>query len=1069
MTIETKAPLSSDGTGLAGTVEILPEPVKGLSDKKQYRSLRLSNGLRALLVSDHVRHGPPAAAAVDDTMEDDDEVDDHGDEDVDEEEDSGDEEGSDSGDDEEGDFGSKCKNVPDSNEYKAAASLSVCWGSCVDPPALPGLMHFLEHMVFMGSKKYPTENGFDNFVNRHGGCDNAYTDFEHTNFHFDIQESYLWEGLDRFCQFFVEPLMMKNAMDRERNAVDSEFTIALPIDDNREQQLLSSFAPAGHPTSSFTWGNAASLSALPDDQVHAMLHEAREKYYSAHFMTLVVQSRHSLDDMECHVKEIFSKIPNNGLPLPEKCQLEFPFPPSAINKFIFMEPMKAKHVVAATWFLPSMIGHYKRHPLRLLAHLIGHEGYGSLLSFYKNQDLAYALECECEMGDFEEGSFCSQMRVSIDLTEKGYRSIDQVLLTLFQYVALLQDQPPTEMMFREYQQISRLNFDFETESETITNVESLSAAMIKFSPEDYLSGSTLLFEFDPQFIKETLERLTPDAVNVVVRSKLLDFSGDDVKTERWFGTRYRIEEFSEAQRELFLSAKSTPNPQLHLPLPNVYIPNDFSLLTAPEKPPKFPSRVVSDPTLGSLFYLPNYKFELPIVILRVQFVLEERPCRLADKFLNIMSLFLQCYRYQLMELLYEATLAKYKYSIGYTHEGLVLHLSGFTENIGRVLKVLLDSLHNFAANFSEEHFHTLKDLETRKLYNEASKPNTMRKQLRLHVLLPQCHLSLHALKQIQVINVDDVLSCASDLLKNAQVNMLIQGNITEPSARELYDMIVKSIPKGIAQEPAALMEIPGYRVLKPGTTVVRVKSVNEADGNSSIVNYYQGKAGTLRDQVLSDFLLCAMEEQCFDTLRTQEQLSYSVSSQVNESNGVVGLSISLTPQAEKFSLSHVDTRVEAFIEKFTKKLREMSETAFATIKQTVRQSKKIDDLNLEDEVARNWAEITRKEYLFDRLQKHIAILDSITQEDVVNFFLSLVDSTSPDYRKLSVQVIGSANHKNCKPPPMEKLIEGGFSCMQFEGADDSVSASQNNTFYVSDCQQYIDCLQEMPHHPIVHC
>lgn len=47
---------------------------------------------------------------------------------------------------------------------QAAAALAVSFGSCEDPTELPGLMHFLEHMVFMGSKKYPKENSFDDFI-----------------------------------------------------------------------------------------------------------------------------------------------------------------------------------------------------------------------------------------------------------------------------------------------------------------------------------------------------------------------------------------------------------------------------------------------------------------------------------------------------------------------------------------------------------------------------------------------------------------------------------------------------------------------------------------------------------------------------------------------------------------------------------------------------------------------------------------------------------------------------------------------------------------------------------------
>lgn len=62
----------------------------------------------------------------------------------------------------------------------AAAALTVGVGSFWDTDDLQGMAHFVEHMVFMGSVKYPDENAFDNFLTKHGGGCNAYTDMERT-------------------------------------------------------------------------------------------------------------------------------------------------------------------------------------------------------------------------------------------------------------------------------------------------------------------------------------------------------------------------------------------------------------------------------------------------------------------------------------------------------------------------------------------------------------------------------------------------------------------------------------------------------------------------------------------------------------------------------------------------------------------------------------------------------------------------------------------------------------------------------------------------------------------------
>jgi len=42
-------------------------------------------------------------------------------------------------------------------------------GHFSDPDGIPGLAHFCEHMLFLGTKKYPDEASYSNFLSAHGG------------------------------------------------------------------------------------------------------------------------------------------------------------------------------------------------------------------------------------------------------------------------------------------------------------------------------------------------------------------------------------------------------------------------------------------------------------------------------------------------------------------------------------------------------------------------------------------------------------------------------------------------------------------------------------------------------------------------------------------------------------------------------------------------------------------------------------------------------------------------------------------------------------------------------------
>lgn len=224
----------------------------------------------------------------------------------------------------------------------SAAGLAVNVGSFEDPLEAQGLAHFLEHsellaqkhntakialldlcfclcsaVVFMGSEKYPRENAYDEFVSENGGSSNAWTDAEATVFHFDVLPEAFPKALDIFAQCLATPRLSpvrfgnslfpqalprqahlpcamasahQDACDRELQAIENEFQIALMSDPSRlqvqcrrnascllfcrrsnleldavwlSQQLWAHTSKPEHPMSKFSWGNLNSLKLVP--------------------------------------------------------------------------------------------------------------------------------------------------------------------------------------------------------------------------------------------------------------------------------------------------------------------------------------------------------------------------------------------------------------------------------------------------------------------------------------------------------------------------------------------------------------------------------------------------------------------------------------------------------------------------------------------------------------------------------------------------------------------------------------------------------------------------------------
>lgn len=113
--------------------------------------------------------------------------------------------------------------VYDTNTRTASTSFNVAVGSLCNPDEVLGLAHYLEHMLFMGTEKYPTENEADRFASDNDGWINAWTDDLNTNYYFLVENSALEKMSDIYAQFFIKPLLEKDSLDREMQAVQSEY------------------------------------------------------------------------------------------------------------------------------------------------------------------------------------------------------------------------------------------------------------------------------------------------------------------------------------------------------------------------------------------------------------------------------------------------------------------------------------------------------------------------------------------------------------------------------------------------------------------------------------------------------------------------------------------------------------------------------------------------------------------------------------------------------------------------------------------------------------------------------
>lgn len=148
-----------------------------------------------------------------------------------------------------------------------------------------------------------------------------------------------------------------------------------------------------------------------------------------------------------------------------------------------------------------------------------------------------------------------------------------------------------------------------------------------------------------------------------------------------------------------------------------------------------------------------------------------------------------------------------------------------------------------------------------------------------------------------------------------------------------------------------------------------------------------------------------IEEPLFDVLRTKEQLGYSVYCTVRDTFGILGYSITVNAQAGKNSTYFVDSRIEAFVRQINKQLKKMSEKKLNPIKRDLIKVKRCGDVDLNEEVGRNWIEIINQDFMFDRNEREALAIEELKLTDIKKFWADHnTFGNKNNFKKLTVQV-----------------------------------------------------------------
>ncbi len=932
--------------------------------------------------------------------------------------------------------------ISDRTLQRGAASMTVAVGSMSDPENRYGMAHFLEHMLFLGTEKYPEEGSYQKFVSIHDGFSNAYTADDRTNYHFEIAPDYLEEGLDRFSQFFLGPLFNQELIERELKAVNSEHSKNIPNDFRRIRQVKRKAFVESHPARNFATGTLETLTEVTREELLAFY----KSHYSSNRMMLAVAGPQDLDTLQDWVVPRFVSVKNLNLK-------QIRFSSKYMNSDTRFRLMRVKTIkdtrsLTLMFALPKTLHYYKSQPLGMLGFLLGHEGKGSLLSLLKRENLATGLSA----GGGESNNSFSSFEVKIQLTPKGLRNYKKIIRNVFQYLSLLRKSGLPHYVYEEVKRMSELDYRFAEKPEGTSLVNVFSTLMMYYPFRTVEIAPYMITEFKPRIFDSMLYSLTPNNMLAVLAAR-------DVKTsmkEEFYGVEYALTYTEPALVKKWRNAKTRT--ALKLPESNIFLPESLDILSYKgriqlthqtlkglEKEGLSPGllkrleffkgkywssldeilnsveatsgtentdelrevlrkhvlgkpQILQDDQYGKIWFQQDFRFETPKA--HLTFRINTPQVYSSPRNAVLSQLYTDAISEGLNEFGYPVRLAGLEYGINVDKKGIILTFSGYSDRILELIKKVSGRLKGITID--KKTFNTLKEVRARRYQNfHFQQPFQQAFYYRSLLLEGRKFSIMDYEKAIKKISLNDVKKFADKIYDRIYIEGLAYGNLRQEPVMEA----AKVLRQNLAGKPLPEAERFRESVIQVPSGKSHAFTRKMQVDNSALV--METQIGQLSPELQGALLVIdnLMQPQFYNELRTSQQLGYIVNSGMTLLEKTLGLIFMV--QSGEYDAEILEKRIDVFLLNFFESLKELSEEEFSKIKKSVLHSKLQKSTSVSGEAERLFTIAFERNAEFDLNSESIKAIEQLKMEDI----LQAVDSyLLPSRQRRLILRMSGKNH-----------------------------------------------------------
>lgn len=394
--------------------------------------------------------------------------------------------------------------------HMASVSLGV-WvgvGGRYEPVELNGVSHFIEHMLFKGTRKRSAKE-ISQAVEGIGGYLNAFTSEENTCFYSKARHDRFDELLEVLMDMFLNSVFDNSEIDKERDVIKEELAMYLDQPHQHVQELLNETLWPDHPLGRSLTGTEKTIDSMSRRQ---LLNYQDENYVTASTL-LVAAGNLQHEKVVKSVRRYSDKFPRGKRPHFQ------PFDSAQVRPRVRLFAKDTAQMQLALGIRACSRHDERRFPLRLLNTMLG-ENMSSRLFQVLREDHGLAYSIHSGLSFFDEvGSLIISAGLDAD-------KLPQALKLIMRELRRCADKAPTagEMRRARDYLIGQLDLGLEsTENQMTWLGEQLLAYGKVVSPAE---TKRRLSEVTPTQVRTVArEFFRPERMNLAVVSPLKEERG----------------------------------------------------------------------------------------------------------------------------------------------------------------------------------------------------------------------------------------------------------------------------------------------------------------------------------------------------------------------------------------------------------------------------------------------------------------------------------------------------------------------------------------------------------------